>query len=156
MDQQIIRPTSRLMFGVMLGILTVIIVLGVFWLGVSVGSHRSRFACQWGERYGAMMGMPDFGPGNRMGFAPPPGGLDPNGADGEVVSKNGREIIVKGRDGVEKSVVIPETADVRKGRENVKPENISVNDMVVVFGSPTGTGQVEAKLIRIFDRNLVR
>lgn len=144
------KSKSTLIRGLIIGIVSIIFLLGVFQLGIMVGSHKARFNCDWGERYGTMLGMPFQGQG-RFGQPPPPGMLDPNGAFGSVVSNNGQQLVMKSKDGAEKTIVITPTTEIRKGRDTVKAMDITDKDEVVVFGSPTSTGQIEAKLIRVFD-----
>lgn len=144
------KSKSTLIRGLIIGIVSIIFLLGVFQLGIMVGSHKARFNCDWGERYGTMLGMPFQGQG-RFGQPPPPGMLDPNGAFGSVVSNNGQQLVMKSKDGAEKTIVITPTTEIRKGRDKVKATDITDKDEVVVFGSPTSTGQIEAKLIRVFD-----
>lgn len=153
MEQSTQHANAKLLLGVIIGISGIIILFGIFWLGMTVGAHRTRFECQWGERYGQVLGMPMMGE-RRLGQ--PPGFMDPNGADGEVISVNGQTLVVKGRDGVEKTVLVPTSTDIRSGRDTIKPQDIKVNDRVVIFGSPTSGGQIEAKFIRMFDQNLVK
>jgi len=143
-------PKSKFVIGLLAGIITLVVLLGIFQLGIMVGSHKTRFNCQWGEHYGKMLGMPFHGE-DRMGLPPGPGMMDPNGAFGSVISNNGQQLVVKGRDGAEKTIVLTPNTEVRKGRETAKPTDITNKDSVVVFGSPTGTGQIEARLIRVFD-----
>ncbi|MDD5726606.1 MAG: hypothetical protein PHC53_04370 [Patescibacteria group bacterium] len=144
------QKKSPLISGLIIGVVSIIFLLGVFQLGIMVGSHKARFNCDWGERYGTMLGMPFQGQG-RFGQPPPPGMLDPNGAFGSVVSNNGQQLVMKSKDGAEKTIVITPTTEIRKGRDTVKATDITDKDEVVVFGSPTSTGQIEAKLIRVFD-----
>ncbi len=144
---------SRILLGVIVGIAGAIILMGVYWLGTAVGARRAHFECQWGERYGRVLGMPMMGESR---FGPPPGFMDPNGADGEVVSLNQRTIVVKSRDGIEKNVIVSSSTDIRSGRENVDFSNIKVNDRVVIFGSATSGGQIEAKFIRLFGQEFVK
>jgi len=144
------QKKSPLISGLIIGIVSIIFLLGVFQLGIMVGSHKARFNCDWGERYGTMLGMPFQGQGP-FGQPPPPGMLDPNGAFGSVVSNNGQQLVMKSKDGAEKTIVITPTTEIRKGRDKVKATDITDQDEVVVFGSPTSTGQIEAKLIRVFD-----
>lgn len=144
------QSKSTLIRGLIIGVVSIILLLGVFQLGIMVGSHKARFNCDWGERYGAMLGMPFQGQGH-FGEPPPLGMLDPNGAFGSVVSNDGKHLVLKSKDGAEKTIVITPTTEIRKGRDIVKATDITDKDEVVVFGSPTSTGQIEAKLIRVFD-----
>ncbi len=147
--EQTNQTKSPLISGLIIGIVSIIFLLGVFQLGIMVGSHKARFNCDWGERYGTMLGMPFQGEG-RFGQPPPLGMLDPNGAFGSVVSNNGQMMVLKSKDGAEKIIVLTPSTEIREGRVTVKPADITDKDEVVVFGSPTNTGQIEAKLIRVF------
>ena len=41
---------------------------------------------------------------------------------------------------------------MKKGRETVKKEDLKVGDWVVIIGSPNEKGQIEARLIRLFNK----
>lgn len=58
--------------------------------------------------------------------------------------------IVKGRDDVEKTVLVSNKTKISNRRETVKTSELKVDDQIVIIGSPDEQGQIEAKLIRLF------
>ena len=59
--------------------------------------------------------------------------------------------MVKGRGDVEKLIITTKDTAIQKGRETIKKEELKVGDQIVIIGSPNEEGQIEAKLIRVFD-----
>ena len=55
-----------------------------------------------------------------------------------------------GRD-AEKTIIVNGKTVIRKFRDALKSADLKVNDSVVVVGDPNEEGQIEAKLIRVFD-----
>ena len=140
---------------ILAGILLLILLIGSFALGTMTGFRRASFSCHWGERYGDMMGMPF--PGRGKGFeAPQQGMFDAHGANGIVVSVKDQQLVVKGPDGIEKTVNVTSTTDIRKGPVQVtSTSQIAPNDRVVIFGNPNESGIIDATLIRIFDQKFL-
>ena len=60
-----------------------------------------------------------------------------------------------GWDNVEKSVLITDDTEIREFRNLIKPEDLKVNDLVIVIGSPNNTGEIQAKLIRLMPANMM-
>ncbi|MEI7497789.1 MAG: hypothetical protein WCK11_00715 [Candidatus Falkowbacteria bacterium] len=147
-----------------------------FNLGVFVGYSKANFSQRWGDNYRRNFGGPTdgFGLNSRMmsgrrfdrrpGMMPLPAGPDfvnAHGTTGVVVQVSPvatgtplttSTIIIKGNDGVEKTVVMNAKTTILKDRQNVPVNNVAVDDMVVVIGQPNNIGQIEAKLIRIFSK----
>lgn len=137
--------------------LLVFIVLAVaFGLGTMVGYRKANFSYQWGEYYhknfggprGGFMGqnMPGIGSG-MMGedF------INPHGLTGSIIKIEGSNIIVKGNDNVEKTILLSGKTVIRNGRQDIKPGDLKVGDLIVTIGDPNSSGQIDAKLIRIFN-----
>jgi len=127
-----------------------IVLLLVFGAGIEVGFHKADHSFRWGENYHKNFGGP------REGFMRGgPKGLgqedfiDAHGTVGQVIKIEGQTLIIKGRDGVEKTVLLKGGDEIRKGRETVAPADLKVDDMVVVIGEPNDAGQIEAKFIRL-------
>lgn len=157
---ELMKNKSKLVWGILIGILCLVILLGVFQLGTMIGFQKARFACQWGEKYGAMIGMPlhgqgfDAGPGPMMGW-PQRGVPDANGGNGIVISVNGQSLIFKGPDGIEKTVVTTSNTKIREGNSDAVLTDILPEDRVVIIGSPNDRGEISASFIRVFNHKLI-
>ncbi len=147
-EQSVKKFDSKLLFGVIIGVLAVIILLGVFWLGTEVGVRRSSFACHWGERFGDRAPAPMMERFGRTGF-PPDELREPDAANGAVVSVKDNEITVKDRAGAEKSIAITPQTVIRRGSATIKASELKTDERIVVFGAPSSTGQIEANFIRV-------
>lgn len=120
-----------------------------FRVGYKVGRRQASFSYKWGENYHQLFGGPKKGFLPRIGLGKDDF-LDANGTVGAVIKIEGSSLIIRGKDNVEKSIfILPETV-IRAGRENLKLSDIKVDNNVVVIGSASSTGQIEAKMIRIF------
>ena len=129
-------------------VLSLIVLLLVFQLGVFVGFHKANFAFRWGENYHRAFGGP------RGGFLRDFSGRDftnSHGTAGTVAKIDNQDLVIKGRDGVEKIVHMADTTTIEKGRSAIKLSDIKVDDRVVVIGSPKDDGSIDAKIIRVFD-----
>ncbi len=58
--------------------------------------------------------------------------------------------LVKGKDDVEKMVLVSDKTEISRGRQTVRIDELKIDDSVVIIGSPNEQGQIEAKLIRFF------
>jgi hypothetical protein len=130
-----------------------IVLLFVFKVGVFVGYKKANFSYRWGENY-------------HRNFAGPRGGffedfkrgfrdkdfINAHGTFGSILRIDGNTIIMKGQDDVEKTILVSEGTLINKGREAVKISDLKADDKIVVIGSPNEQGQIEAKLIRLFNR----
>ncbi|MFA7654007.1 MAG: hypothetical protein WCX97_03125 [Candidatus Magasanikbacteria bacterium] len=138
-------------FLIALGILVIIAV--IFSAGMMMGFRKAQFSFQWGDNYHRMFGGP------QGGWLPPPqsgmrGGdfINPNGVVGTVIKFDASTLVVRGNDKVEKSIVIDDHTLVMRGRDNIRLSDLKTDDRVVILGSPSSTGQIEAKLIRVFEK----
>jgi hypothetical protein len=126
----------------------VVVALLIFQAGVFVGYRKAGFAFHMGDNYYRTFG-PRGGPNGIPGF---PGEDDfPNshGAIGKIVKIELPTLLLESRDGIEKTVVINKDTIIRQFRNELKPENLKINDFVIVIGSPNNKAQVEARIIRI-------
>lgn len=150
-----VYKTPTFLKGLIIGVIAIIVLLGVFQLGMIVGSRKANFAYQRFGFYNAS--MPNNNPSDmpRMGMMdlPLPGNFDPHGAAGVVISNDGeKRMVVKGPDGSERIIIFSTTTDVQDGNQNIPPSEIPDNRRVVIFGNPDEQGQIQAKFIRVFDR----
>jgi len=119
-----------------------VIVLLIFQAGVIVGYHKGRFSARFGDNYYHTFGgrYPDFLP--KM----TPSG---HGAVGKIVSVTWPTFILAGSDNIEKIILIKSDTIIRQFRDTVASSSLTVNDSVVVLGTPNNQGEIEARLIRI-------
>lgn len=118
----------------------IIVLLLVFGLGVTIGSRRALFAGRFGENYYHNFYGPQGGP--------PP--FNQHGVAGEVIDLSSSTISVKDFDGDEHSVAVFPGTSIREGGTTVTLHAVRLGDMVTVIGAPNGSGQIEARFIRVF------
>ena len=128
------------------GIGGIIVFLLIFEAGMIVGFKKANFSYQWGENY-------------HLNFAGPRGGffkefsgrdfIGAHGVFGQIIKIDSSTLVIKGRDNVEKIVLIKDSTVIEHFRDTVKITDLKVDDYVVVIGEPNGVGQIEAKFIRI-------
>jgi len=136
---------------VIIGLASFVILVLVFGAGVKVGTLKARYSYRWAENYHRNFGGPRAGflENFRQGFE----GKDfinSHGTFGSIIKIDGNTIIVKGKDDVEKTVIVSEKTIITTHRESLKVGDLKVDDQVVVIGSPNEEGQIEARLIRVF------
>jgi len=142
--KEIIKSKPYIIAALTLAAIAIIVL--IFGAGMYIGFRKARFSYQWGENYhmnfGSQRGgmMRDFG-GKDL--------IDSHGASGQIIKIDGSTVIVKGQDGIEKSVLVKDDTAIRRFREAIKLTDLKVNDYIVVIGSPNDSGQIEAKFLRI-------
>jgi len=130
------------------GIVIFIIMLLIFQLGVFVGYRKAKFSYKWGDNYHRAFGGP------RGGFLRGFEGKDfinGHGISGAIANINGNDLIIKGRDGIEKIISATDATLIKRGGTDIKLSDLKIDDMIVVIGSPKDDGTIEAKIIRIFN-----
>lgn len=140
---------SKKLQGILFLIASLILLCGVFSLGVRVGERKAEHFSQWSQNYDRMF-VPRGGP--HGGFPPPkPFGEmpDSHGAFGKVLSVNGLSIVIQGKDNLEQNILVTSSTAIRIGREEVTVEEVHPGENAAVFGIPNAQGQIEARLIRI-------
>ncbi|MDD5721116.1 MAG: DUF5666 domain-containing protein [Candidatus Pacebacteria bacterium] len=138
---------SKTVRGIIIGLGVAVLVLGIFKLGQVSGYHKARFSQKFGDNFNRNFVDPR-GEGFFKDFS---GGLDPiggHGAVGKIVSIALPLIVVAGPDNIEKTIMISESTEIRKYRDDITTTDLKVGDFIVVLGTPNDDGQVEAKLIR--------
>ncbi len=123
----------------------IIICLFIFQVGMMVGYKKANFSFRWGENY-------------HQNFGGPKGGLlndfrgkdfiDAHGVFGQIMKIDGSTLVIKGKDGVEKIVLINKNTSIKRFQEDVKISDLKTDDFIVVIGEPNDAGQIEAKFIR--------
>lgn len=124
---------------------SIITLLLAFQAGVFVGFHKASMAFHLDERYerayGEHVRSGPFGiPSNDFPEA--------HGTIGRVLSVSLPTIIVEDKN-MEKIVRIASDTAIRKDHDKIDGANITVNDFVVVIGSPNNQQEIAAKFIRL-------
>lgn len=128
-----------------LSISAIAVICLVFGGGMYVGYRKARFSYQWGENYHMNFGGPR---GGFMGDFSGKDLIDANGVAGQIMKIDNSTLVIRGRDNVEKIVVIKDDTVINRFNETVKLSDLKVNDFVVVIGDPNNSGQIEAKFLR--------
>jgi hypothetical protein len=142
----------KIISGIILGL---IILLLVFRLGMLVGYRKAGFAYGWGENYERNFGgrMGEFGrpggPGDLLRDLDDRRFMGADGTVGRIIKIDQASIVVKGQADEEKIILLNGKTLIRRFRDNIKPADLRVDDMIVVIGEPNQAGQIEAKLIRL-------
>lgn len=138
---------------VIIGIAGFVIVGLIFGAGMFVGGLKARFSYRWAESYHKNFAGPQEGFfGDWRQAVPLPGDfLNSHGVFGEIIELRDDSFVIKGEGEVEKVILFSDKTIVEKGRQNAEKDELKVGNQVVVIGSPDKQGQIEAKLIRIFD-----
>jgi hypothetical protein len=123
---------------------TVIVLILIFSAGVSVGFHKASFGRAWEENYernfGMMPGRPVLGKDNFP---------NAHGAIGKIIKIELPTIIVQDKDNTEKVVLMKDDTKIQRMMQELSVNDLTVDDFVVIIGSPNNQGQIEAKFIRV-------
>lgn len=138
---------------IIVGLAGFAVILLIFGAGMVVGGMKARFSYRWAESYHENFAGPQGGfIGDWRRFPVPPGDfVESHGTFGEILKINDSDLVVKGRGDVEKVILLTKDTIIQKGRNTIKKEELKVGDSIVIIGSPNNEGQIEAKLIRVFD-----
>jgi hypothetical protein len=153
---------SKLVQGIIIGIVVVIVLLSVFAVGVRVGDRRAQFVGNFGDKFDRNFrgpGMMDNNGGGMFGLdLKDDREMDPNshGAVGQILTIDSSKIVVSGSDNLEKIILINKNTLVREFQTEKNLQDLKVGDSIVVIGSPNGQGQIEAKLIRIMPADFMQ
>jgi hypothetical protein len=138
---------------IIIGLAGFVIIVLIFGAGMFIGGMKARFSYQWAESYHKNFAGPRGGfLGDWRQLPSPPGDfIESHGTFGEIIQINDSDFVIKGQGDLEKIIVIKEDTILEKGRMAIKKDDLKVGDQVVIIGSPNEQGQIEAKLIRIFN-----
>ena len=126
------------------------LLVGTFSVGVAVGYRKAKFSYAWGENYHRNFGGPRGG--FLRNFSQDFMGKDfigAHGTFGQIIEVKDFELVVRGKDNVEKIIIINKDADIRHFQDTIQAENLKVNELIVAIGEPNDQGQIEAKFIRV-------
>ncbi len=121
-----------------------------FSAGVSVGYKKARFSYAWGENYHKNFGGPRGG--FLINFEKDFMGrdfIDSHGVFGSIIDIKDSELVVKGKDNVEKIIAVGENTDIRRFRDAIKINDLALDEYIVVIGEPNDQGKIDAKFIRV-------
>jgi hypothetical protein len=135
---------------IIIGLVAFVVVVLIFSVGMFIGGMKARFSYRWAEQYHKMFAGPRRGFFSDWQKFPSGEFIGAHGVFGEIIVMKENEFVIKGRDDVEKVILISEKTTIQKGREKLKKEDLKVGNFVVVIGSPNEGGQIEAKFIRVF------
>lgn len=130
---------SKIFKFVLIGTGSFLIILLIFGAGLFIGYKKAGFSYRWAENY-------------HKNFAGPRNFLEAHGVFGSIIKIDGSTLVIKGSDNVEKTVLISDKTLIQDRRETLKISDLKVDDQVVIIGSPTEDGQIEAKFIRIMPK----
>lgn len=140
---------------IIIGLAAFVIIVLIFGAGMFVGGMKAQFSYRWAENYhknfagprnGFMMG----GPGG-MPFALPGDFIEGHGTVGSIMKIEGNTLTIKGQGNVEKVVLVSDKTIFKSGMQDIKLSDLKVDDWVVIIGNPNDQGQIEARLIRLFN-----
>ena len=142
---------------IIIGLVSFTALVLVFGAGVKVGTLKARYSYRWAENYHKNFAGPrgGFFDNFRRGFDDDDF-IEAHGVFGSVIkidtstSSGQATLIVKGKDNVEKTILVSDKTTISNRRDVIKFDGLKIDDQVVIIGSPNEQGQIEAKFIRVF------
>jgi len=135
---------------IIIGIAVFVIAGLIFGAGMFVGGMKARFSYRWAENYHRNFGGPQGGFMGDWRMMPPDSEfIESYGTFGQIIKIDGSTLIIKGRNDVEKIILVKEDTIINRFRQNIKSDELKVDDYIVIIGEPNESGQIEAKLIRV-------
>jgi hypothetical protein len=135
---------SKFLFKILCGIGIVVVALTLFYAGVIVGFHKASFGRSWEENYERNFGFGPDRPSFDANNFP-----NANGAIGKIIKIELPTIIVQDKDNTEKVILISSNTQIEKMKANITTNDLTIDDFVVVIGTPNTQGEIEAKFIRV-------
>lgn len=137
---------SRILEIVILCLGILIIILFVLGVGIFIGFKKANFSYRFEENY-------------HRNFAGPEGGffqnfegkdfIESHGVVGQIIKIDDSNIIIKGKDDTEKIILTKENTVIKRFKKTIGPNDLKVDEFIVVIGEPNNDGQIEAKFIRV-------
>jgi hypothetical protein len=141
---------------IIIGIVIFVYSVCVFGAGLFVGGMKANFSYRWAENYHRNFGGPQGGFMMNIRTSPPNDEfIQGHGVFGEIIQIKDSDFVIKGQDNVEKVIVFAKDTAITRGRQAITKTDLKVGEQVVVIGSPNEQGQIEARLIRVFDGNIM-
>jgi len=133
-----------------IGIAGFVIVGLIFGAGMFVGGLKAKFSYRWAENYHKNFAGPRGGFLEDLRRFPAGDFINSHGVFGEIIELQDAGFVIKSIGDAEKIIVTAKDTLIMKGGEAAE-DGLKVGDRVVIIGSPNEEGQIEAKLIRIFN-----
>ena len=143
---------SSLIKKILIGIGSLVFLLLAFKAGEVVGYHKARFSYQWAQGYHRNFGGPRHGFFDD--FSDKKDYINAHGTFGNVIKIDGDTLIISSQSNAEKVILINDKTLILRNRETIKASDIKIDDRVLVIGSGTAQGQIEAKFIRLLPNSL--
>ncbi len=140
---------------VVIGLAGFAVVVLIFGAGMVVGGMKTRFSYRWAESYHKNFAGPRggfFGDWRRIPSMPGDF-IEGHGAFGEIIELKDNGFVIKDRGEIEKVIVTTKDTVIKKRMKTIE-DHLEIGEHVVVIGSPNEEGQIEAKLIRVFNGEL--
>lgn len=137
---------SKVFTGVIIAVIVLMILLLGFKIGTIVGARKADFSCRWSDNYHRNFGGPQKGFLQGLGDRD---FIEANGTFGQIIKIDGFTLVVKGRNDVEKVVLVNDATVIKNFQNTIKVGDLKVDNLVVIIGEPNASGQIEAKLIRV-------
>lgn len=135
---------------IIVGLAVFVTVVLIFGAGMFIGGMKARFSYRWAENYHRNFGGPEGGFMGELKMMPPNSEfIEGYGTFGQIIKIDGSTFVIKGRNDVEKIILIKDDTVIKRLRDTVKPVELKVDEYIVVIGEPNDAGQIEAKLIRV-------
>lgn len=165
------KLNSDIIKWVIAGLLGFVVILLIFSVGMQVGGAKARFSYKWADNYHKNFAGPRTGFLSNWRSFPHGDFIGGHGAFGEIIELNGFSVtstdtgsaeiaenafIIRGRGDVEKIIVISGETILKKGRQTIDRDGLKIGDGVVIIGSPNEDGQIEARLIRVFNGGTIK
>lgn len=126
------NKVTLIMYGI--GILLIAII--IFQAGMIVGRGKESIINEQKERYSIQQ------PNTTV-----------HGTTGIIVGINLPKILVADEDHTEKVILVRDETIIRSLRDELSAEDLKSGDYIVVIGTPTLQGYIQANLIRVLPRN---
>jgi len=137
---------SKVFQGIIIALAILVIVLVIFKAGMFVGEKKADFACRWNDNYHRNFAGPKDGFMRGLGDRD---FMEANGTFGQILKIENNTIVMKGRNDVEKLILVTEKTTIKNLDQTVKISELKTDDSIVVIGEANAQGQIEAKLIRL-------
>ena len=135
---------------IIIGLAVFVIAVLLFGAGMFVGGMKARFSYRWAENYHRNFGGPQGGFMGDWRMMPLNSEfIEGYGTFGQIIKIEGSTIVIKGRNDMEKIILLKDDTVIKRLRETIKPIDLKIDDYIVVIGEPNDAGQIEAKLIRL-------
>src|SRR3989344_8606126 len=118
---------------VIIGLAGFVVLVLVFGAGVKVGTFKARYSYRWADNYHKNFAGPRGGFLGDWQKFPAGDFISGHGAFGEIIEIKDNGFVIKGRENVEKVIIIDEDTTITKGREAIKSW-LKVGDRVVIIG----------------------